>query len=79
MFEGYAISEIGNIVECAKKLHGNIPMIKMISWDWSIDKNGIPVLIELNLSGQSVWFPQMFNGCPFFGENTPYFANLIRK
>lgn len=77
-FEGYEIKKLNDIKELAKKLHGRIPMIKMISWDWTIDNNNVPVLIETNLSGQSVWFPQMVNGEPFFCDNTPYFANLIR-
>lgn len=77
-FEGYKITKLQDIKELAKRLHGRIPMIKMISWDWTIDSNETPVLIETNLSGQSVWFPQMVNGEPFFGDNTPYFANLIR-
>ena len=78
-FEGYEIKKLRDIKELATRLHGRIPMIKMISWDWTIDSNETPVLIETNLSGQSVWFPQMVNGEPFFGDNTPYFANLIRK
>ena len=78
-FEDYDISPLGKIVEVAKRLHGFVPMLKMISWDWSLDENDIPVLIEMNISGQSVWFPQMVNGESFFGENTEYFANMIKN
>ena len=53
-------------------------MIKMISWDWTLDENNIPVLIETNLTGQAVWLPQMVNGQPMFGENTQCFRNLIK-
>ena len=78
-FEGYDISPLRRIVEVAHRLHGYVPMLKMISWDWSLDENDMPVLIEMNISGQSVWFPQMVNGESFFGVNTKYFANLIKK
>lgn len=78
-FENYDIAPLQKIVEVAKRLHGRVPMLQMISWDWSLDENNIPVLIELNISGQSIWFPQMLNGVPFFGERTEYFANLIRN
>lgn len=78
-FEGYEISPLRSIVEVAHRLHGYVSMLKMISWDWSLDENDMPVLIEMNISGQSVWFPQMVNGESFFGENTKYFANLIKK
>lgn len=77
-FDGYEIAPLKNVVETAKQLHGLMPQIKMISWDWAIDQNDVPVMIEINISGQSVWFPQMLNGEPIFGEHTEYFANLIR-
>lgn len=78
-FEGYCIPPVRQIVEVACRLHGYVPMLKMISWDWSLDENDLPVLIEMNISGQSVWFPQMVNGESFFGENTAYFAQLIKN
>lgn len=78
-FEGYDISPLRKIVEAAYRLHGYVPMLKMISWDWSLDENNTPVLIEMNISGQSIWFPQMVNGESFFGENTEYFANMIKN
>jgi len=78
-FDGYDMSPLRNIVEVAHRLHGYVPMLKMISWDWSLDENDKPVLIEMNISGQSVWFPQMVNGESFFGGHTEYFANLIKE
>lgn len=77
-FENYDISPLKKVVEVAYRLHGYVPMLKMISWDWSLDENDTPVLIEMNISGQSVWFPQMVNGESFFGENTQYFANMLK-
>lgn len=78
VFDGYEIPPLEKVVTTALELHGRIPQIKMISWDWAIDTNDTPVLIEINISGQSVWFPQMLNGEPIFGEHTEYFANMIR-
>jgi len=79
MFEGYDITPLGAVVKVAKELHGRVPMLKMISWDWSLDENNKPVLIELNITGQSVWFPQMLNGESFFGDQTEYFASMIKE
>lgn len=79
VFEGYEIRPLKNVVEIAERLHGLMPQIKMISWDWSIDRNNVPIMVEVNISGQAVWFPQMLNGEPIFGEHTEYFANLIRE
>ena len=79
VFEGYKIQPLKEIICCAQRLHGYIPMIKMISWDWTLDENNIPVLIETNLTGQAVWLPQLTNGLPMFGENTNYFLKLIKN
>lgn len=79
IFDGYEIAPLRNVVETAGRLHRLIPQIKMILWDWSIDQNEVPIMIEINISGQSVWFPQMLNGESIFGEHTEYFANLIRE
>lgn len=79
LFKGYSIEALKNIVAQAERLHGSMPQIKMISWDWSLDINNVPVLIEINISGQSVWFPQMLNGEGVFGEYTEYFASLIKE
>ena len=41
----------------------------MASWDLAIDKNGEPVLIEVNLMYQGIGFLQINNG-PLFGDYT---------
>lgn len=71
-FENYDMAPLKKIVEVAYKLHGYVPMLKMISWDWSLDENDIPVLIEMNISGQSVWFPQMVMERAFWQEYTVF-------
>lgn len=42
---------------------------KLVSWDFSVDKNGCPLLIEANLYGGELDFHQMCNG-PIFGDET---------
>lgn len=78
LFNGYEIPAIKKITEAALSLHGRLPQLGMISWDWSIDIDEKPIMVEMNISGQSVWFPQMLNGQAMFGEQTEYFAHLIR-
>lgn len=79
-FEGYCIPEAGDMIRrAAKKLHGRVPWLGIISWDLTIDKESKIVLIEMNTTGQSAWFCQMVNGEPLFGENTADILNMIRK
>lgn len=79
VFEGYVIPHIKNIINAAKRLHEKTPHLKMISWDFTVDKDDNIVLLEINIMAQSVWFPQMVNGKSFFGENTERILQLISK
>lgn len=42
---------------------------RLISWDFAVDKNGKPLLIEANLYGGKLDFHQMCNG-PIWGDET---------
>lgn len=76
-FEGHKINGIDKLVKGAKELHSFIPHLQLISWDLCLDKEEKAVLIEMNTIGQSVWFPQMVNGEPMFGDNTAYMLKKI--
>lgn len=78
IFKNYNISKISDIRETAIKCHECIPWLGILSWDFSLDENDVPVLIELNSTGQSAWFPQMCNGEPLFGEHTAYMLKKIK-
>jgi len=52
-----------------KKLHQENPYCDIASWDFGINKDGDPVLIETNLKSQGILFQQLVKG-PLFGEMT---------
>ena len=79
VFEDYKIPAADGLPEAAKRLHACVPWLKIVSWDLTIDAENRITLIEMNTVGQSAWFPQMVNGEPLFGENTPRMLELIRK
>lgn len=79
VFNGYKIEGINKMIDSAKKLHGYTPHIGIISWDLTLNKDNIPVLIEANYTGQSLWFPQIVNSEPFFGDETPKILKIINK
>ena len=70
---------IGQLIKTAKKLHLNAPQLGIISWDLTVDQNGVFVLIEANTRGQSIWFPQMANGMGAFGKNTAEILKFIAQ
>lgn len=78
-FHRYYIPNIPKVLEMAYSCHLNTPQVKMVSWDFTIDENLDVVLIEANMLGQSLGFPQMANGKSAFGKNTKKMYTLIKK
>lgn len=78
-FKNYHIPKVKEMLEIAYICHGLTPHLKIISWDFTINKNNEVVLIEVNTTGQSVWLPQIAHGCGIFGENTEKMYKLIAK
>ncbi len=79
VFEKYYVGDVRKMISTAEKLHAVTPQLGIISWDMTFDENDNVVLIEANCREQSVWFPQIVNECPLFGDNTEYMINLIRR
>ncbi len=77
-FEGYIVNNFDKIIASAKKMHSAIPQLGVINWDFTIDKNEEPILIEANTSGGSIWLFQMAWGCGVFGKNTPAILEWLR-
>lgn len=78
-FEGYRIPLIPQMREAACRLHGLTPNAGMISWDFTVNDQNETVIIEANYTGQSVWFPQIINEKPMFGDNTDYVLSTIKN
>lgn len=79
VLENYFIKEVPTILTVTKQLHKHIIGIGMISWDVALNKDGKIVILEMNLMGQSVWFPQILSGIPLFGENTKEMLQFLSK
>lgn len=73
-FENYRIPNFPLVVKAIEKLSNVIAYQRIISWDFSIDESGEPVLIELNKTG-GIWASQEVNESPFFGE----FSNEVKE
>ena len=50
-------------------LHVQVPHFRLVSWDFSINEAGEPILVEPNLCYGGIDVHQMCNG-PVFGEDT---------
>ena len=68
VFDGYQIECFDDVVKAALKMHEAIPQVGVINWDFTIDSNGEPILIEANMNGGSIWLMEMAHGCGVFGD-----------
>lgn len=78
VFDGYQLPCIDDVKQTAIKLHEQLPMLKFISWDFTINEDYQVVLIEANLHSQAVWMTQIAHGKAFFGENTGSILRIIK-
>lgn len=79
VFEGRKLPIIPEIIDAAYKVHGHLPHIGIVSWDFTVDKEVRPVLIEANIIGQSIWFPQIAHGKGAFEDYTKELLKKIKK
>jgi len=76
-FKGYKIVGYKQCCEMVKRLAGRLlTTSRLISWDFAIDPEGDPVLIEVNLTYGGVLVHQLCNG-PIFGDRTEEILNRV--
>ena len=79
IFENYSIPLFPKVLKAAFQMHETLPELGCVNWDFTIDENGAPILIEANIMGGSIWLSQMANGVGAFGQNTPEILEWIHK
>lgn len=75
-FEGIPIPGFDLCVAAVPKLHVQIPRFHLVSWDFAIDTDGQPVLVEANLHYGQLDFHQLNNG-PLFGDDTEKVLKMV--
>lgn len=69
-FEGVEIPSFAACTDLAKRLSLRLlNYSSLVSWDFSVDRSGTPILIEANLTGGQLDFHQLCNG-PIWGDLT---------
>ena len=77
LFSDCIIPNFDVIQNCVREIAPRfIGVSSLCSWDFAIDINGTPLLIETNMSYGQVDFHQICNG-PIFGDYTPEILSLI--
>lgn len=68
-FEDGFIPSFKSVTAIIRSEHIKFPHFRLISWDFAIDKNTIPILVEYNLGFQGL-NPHQLNNGPLFGDLT---------
>lgn len=68
-FDTIIIPNYNELLKIVEKLHTRLPHFRLLSWDFAIDIEDKPVLIEVNLRYGELDFHQLNNG-PVFGNDT---------
>lgn len=79
VFDGYKISDFSKVVEAAKKVHHALPQLGIINWDFTLNEEAEPILIEANCSGGGCWVFQMAHGYGMFEENTADILKYVKE
>lgn len=69
-FENYKIEGVPAVIAAAEKTAISMPQIGCFNFDFTIDEDGTPILIEANIGGGSIWLSEIAHGCGAFGERT---------
>lgn len=77
-FKGEQLASYKAIRDYALANHSHISLAKLIAWDFAVDSNGTPIVIEINLDSGEIQFHQIYNG-PLFGDRTGEVVEYIKK
>ncbi len=75
VLKGFRIPSVGKVISEVKGLHMRLPYFNLVGWDFGIDKEGNPVLIEWNRCPD---LSQTAHG-PAFGEMTEEIFKRIKS
>lgn len=69
IFKQIEIPQCSQIMNIIKRIHPKFPHFRLIGWDFALDYNDVPVLIEVNFNDTGLNSLQLANG-PVFGAIT---------
>jgi len=75
VLDGFHIPSFHETLSLAKDLHPRLPYFNLIGWDFGIEENGQPILIEWNRAPD---LSQTAHG-PAFGEMTDEILSTVRR
>lgn len=75
-FQSIVIPNLDIIKEAVVRLHHRLMRLRLLSWDFAIDDNNQPILVEVNMDRGQLDFHQLNNG-PLFGDDLMEILNEV--
>lgn len=80
IFSNQNIEEVQNIIRIVKEYHPKyFPNLGFIGWDFALDSENHPILIEVNLGFPGIQMEQLASGSPIFGDRTDEVIDYVCK
>lgn len=76
VFKGMRLPNIKDIDEAVAKCALRLPAFRLVAWDFILDEDYVPTMIETNLFDAGMSVPQLNNG-PLFGNRTKEFLDEV--
>ena len=77
-FNGQQVPGFEKMKSIIKECHSKMPHFGFIGWDFAIDTDGNPRIIEYNIKSPGVLYYQYVNG-PLFGKDTDFVVSHFSK
>ncbi len=77
-FAGKKVPFFQEMCAAVEKAHSYVPHFGLAFWDVSVDQNGEPTIVEMNLRYPDSYVPQVGSG-PFFGDYTEEVLDYLCK
>lgn len=77
-FAGKPFPGYEKMVAIIKECHSKLPYFGFVGWDFAVDAEGNPRIMEYNIKGPGVLYYQYVNG-PLLGEYTEMIAKRFKK
>lgn len=78
-FDECKVALLPRVIETAERMHRSIPQLGVVNWDFTLDEDGTPLLIEANVLGGSIWLFEIAHGKSAFGSLTPEILRWLRQ
>lgn len=53
-FDECKVALLQRVIETAERMHRSIPQLDVVNWDFTLDEDGTPLLIEANVLGGGI-------------------------